>query len=129
MAATRIPERSRSEPPRVFNPFQEFLGPARRRTDHPLVVGVIVLGVVIIAIGTLLQIAGTFWVGNQVGIALRQAEARERKSLRVREALYKTTEAQAIVLRRLCLNTARTDAEKADCLTLGPTLPPVQGND
>lgn len=127
MAASTTRVAARPRP--TFDPFRSFLGPARRRTDHPLVVGVIVLGVVIIAIGTLLQIGGTFWVGNQVGVALRQAEARERKSLRVREALYKTTEAQAVVLRRLCLNTARTDAEKTDCLTLGPALPPVQGND
>ncbi len=126
MAATGRTEQRRAS---GFDPFRDFLGPARRRTDHPLVVGVIVLSIVIIALGTLLQIAGTFWVGSQVGVALRQAEARERKSLRVREALYKTSEAQGIVLRRLCLNTARTDAEKADCLTLGPALPPVQGND
>jgi hypothetical protein len=105
------------------SPFKDFLGPARRRTDHPLVVGMIVLCLVVITVGTLVQIVGTFWAGSQVRLALAQSEARDRKTMRVREALYKNTEAQALVLRRLCLNTARSEADQKECLTLGAPLP------
>ena len=103
-------------------PFQDFIAPGRRRTDNPLVVGTIFLCVTLITIAAGAQIVCMIWFGNQLKLAAGVARAREAKSDVIRQALFKNTESQAIVLRRLCLNTAKTDDDKKECLTVGPVL-------
>lgn len=108
---------------RGWAPFQDFLGPARRRTDHPLVVGVIVLCLGIMAVASLLQITATVWAGSQLKVLLDGQKARDAEVDRVRERLFKNTQAQGYVLRRLCLNTTKGDPEaQKECLAVGPPL-------
>lgn len=107
---------------KVLRPLQEFVGPGRRKTDNPLVVGVIVLCLGIIATSSIVQITATLWAGSQLRTLLDTQAARDNEVNKVRERLFKNTEAQAIVLRRLCLNVARDEKEKTECLAVGPTL-------
>ena len=137
MDAGKHPPRARvgstALPPRPWTPFQDLLGPARRRTDHPLVVGIIVLCLGITAVTSLLQITATVWAGSQLKVLLDGQKARDAEVDRVRERLFKNTQAQAYVLRQLCLNTTKGDSKaQQECLAVGPTLsttpPPKEGS-
>lgn len=98
--------------------------PARRRTDNPLVVGTIVLCLGITALASIIQITVTLWAGSQLKQQMEQQQARDDQLVKRREFLTKNTEAQAMVLRRLCLNVARDDKEKAECLAAAPAPVP-----
>ena len=112
---------------RVMRPMEAYIHPGRRRTDNPLVVGIVVLCLGIIAVGMIVQISATVWAGSQVKILLDGQLARDQQVHDVRERLFKNTEAQAFVLRRLCLNTLKDEKERAECLVIGPNLttPPI----
>ncbi len=103
-------------------PFRDFTAPGRRRTDNPLVVGTIFLCVILLTIAAGAQIVCTIWFGNQLKGAMVSVQTREARTDAIRQSLFKNTEAQAVVLRRLCLNTARSDEDKKECLTVGPVL-------
>lgn len=106
-----------------FQPFRDFVGPGRRRTDHPLVVGTIVLCLGITTLTSIIQIAATVWAGSQVKAWMDGQHEKDHQTEKVRMALFRNTEASNIVLRRLCLNTAKTDKDQQECLSLAPPMP------
>lgn len=113
----------------ALKPLENFVQPGRRKTDNPMVVGTIILCLGITAIASLLQITATLWAGSQLKESMEQAKKRDDRTLERRTFLTKTAEAQAVVLRRLCLNLARDDKEKAECLTVAPPLTPSVGKE
>lgn len=115
----------RKAPRRRFEPFRDFVGPARRRTDHPLVVATIVLCLGLITVAAIIQIAATFWAGSQVKLQLDGQRARDLQTEAMRTTIIKHGESQAIVLRRLCLNVSKTDEQKQECLALAPPISPT----
>lgn len=110
--------------PRKFSPFSDFVGPARRRTDHPLVVGTIVLCCGLIAIGSVLQIGATLWAGSQVKVLIDKDRERDVATETMRTTIIKFSESQAMVMRMVCLNTAKSEKDRADCLVPVPTVTP-----
>ena len=107
---------------RMVRPLEEFVAPGRRRTDNPLTVGVIVLCLGLITIIGIVQTVVIAWAGAQLRSQLDRIDARDKTTAEVREKLFKNTEAQALVLRRLCINTAKSPDEQKDCLSVGPAL-------
>jgi len=111
---------------RLMKPLDDYVHPGRRKTDNPLVVGVIVLCLGIIAVGSIIQITATIWAGSQIKVLLDGQKLRDEETARVRQSLFKSTEAQSLVLRRLCLNVAKDEKEKSECLSVGPALLPTK---
>lgn len=116
-----------SDPPvgmvqRAVRPLEDFVAPGRRRTDNPLTVGVIVICLGLITIIGIVQTVVMAWAGAQFRVVLDGFAERDRTAADVRRKLFQNTEAQSLVLRRLCLNSARTESDQKECLTVGPTL-------
>ena len=103
-------------------PFRDFKGPARRRTDHPLVVGTIVLCLGVMTVSSILLIVATLWAGSQAKEMIEQSRKREQAATVMREGLAKNAESQALVLRRLCLNLSQSARDKEDCRILAPPI-------
>jgi len=105
-----------------FQPLKDFIGPGRRRSDHPLVVGTIVLCCGIIAIGTAVQVGATLWAGSQVKILLEKDQKRDASTDNMRRTIIKYSEAQATVMRTVCLNVAKSERDRADCMVPVPEV-------
>lgn len=121
--ATTVKARTRGP---VTTAIEEYVTPGRRRTDNPLVVGTVVLCLGIIAVGQVVQTGATLWAGSQVKVLLTTQKTRDEETDLNRARLFKNTEAQINVVRRLCLNTAKDDKDKTECLAVGPPLSPVK---
>lgn len=106
------------------NPVKVFLGPGRRRSDQPLIVITIVLCLGISMIASILQVTATLWAGSQVNNWFKRQAVTARETTEVRQQLVKQAEVSAMVLRRVCLNVAKTDADKQECLIIAPPPPP-----
>lgn len=125
MAAARPPVTTPSRPGPVhveegqtFQPFRDFVGPARRRTDHPWVVGTIVLCLGMTTLASIVQITVLAWAGSQVKEMILLNTAETERSAEARKVILKDSEQEAMVLRRVCLNTAKDDSDRRECLTL-----------
>lgn len=118
------PERRRPQRG-VFKPFNDYLGPGRRRTDNPLVIATIVLLIGLIALSEIAQLAATVWAGASVRQMIQEQRARDKVVAEVRGGLIESHETQLGVLRRVCFNTAKTAADTKECLALPkPVLAP-----
>jgi hypothetical protein len=112
---------------RALQPLEDYVTPGRRKTDNPLIVGVVVLCLGVTALSGIFQITATLWAGSQLRTLLDKQAERDTVVDNARARLFKSTEAQAIVLRRLCLNTARDEKERSECLSVAPALPTESG--
>lgn len=106
------------------NPFLDFVGPGRRRTDHPWVVGTIVLCCGLITLASIAQIGATLWAGTQVALLIERDRQDKTQVAAMRQALVQHAESQTQTLRRVCLNSARTDNDRLDCLAPPPPAGP-----
>jgi hypothetical protein len=106
MASTVLTQRS---------PFRDFIGPGRRRTDHPVVVGTIVLCLGVSALMSILGVVGLYSLNANLMTARRISESREAESVRMRTHYVKALESQRAALLNVCKNTARTKAEIEAC--------------
>lgn len=112
-------------PPPPAQPFRDFVGPGRRRTDHPLIVGTIVLCCALMVIFSLAQCFVTLWLGAQIRALVELKDADAQAATNMRQSLSAAMEAQGRMVRRACLNTAKTTNDVADCAT---AIPPVSPN-
>lgn len=128
MTTTAEPRKDRRTP-QAAGPFHDLVGPGRRRSDHPLVVGTIVLCLGLIALSSIVQIAATLWAGAQVQLMVEREQNRVLETSGIRDTIILNAQVQATVLRRLCLNVAKTDNDRADCMTITPPVTPKGGAD
>ena len=95
--------------------WTKFVDKGRRRTDHPLVVGMIVI---CLGVTALTQI-GTFIAAVRIGSFLFEADERhlkkEKESNDVRARILKAFEDQRYALLRVCVNGAKTEKDLNDC--------------
>jgi hypothetical protein len=119
-AATALPGAVR------WQPFQAFLGPARRRTDHPLVVGTIIICLGLSTAFLMLQLVAVIWAGTQVANLMAQQLDDRAASKAMRTSIIRSTEAQARIIARICYNTARDEKDRGECAAL---IPPVSDLD
>lgn len=110
-----------------FQPFRDFVGPGRRRTDHPIVVATIVLCLGLITVISIAQMVTMIWVGNQVKVAIDGEKRRDGETKSMRETIIKAAEAEANILRRVCLNVAKSERDQQECLALVPHVSPQRG--
>ena len=97
------------------HPFEEFVKPGRRRTDHPLVVGTIVLCLGILTVTALLLLMAQWTLGQHIKAAIAKNDARDVETQALRLAFRQNMQAQASLLRRVCFNVARTEADQREC--------------
>ena len=102
--------------------IDEYIHPARRRTDNPMVIGTIVICLGILVVTNIVNIAAVLWAGSQVRVSLDTSKTMALDADRFRKGFAKNIEAQAIVLRRLCLNTSKEERDRTECLTLAPPV-------
>ena len=110
-------------------PFADFTGPGRRRTDHPAVVGTLVVCVGIIALASVLQIFAVLSMGSQLQFLLDYQKQDRQETASMRSTIIRNAETQATIIRRTCLNVARTENDRADCLVTAPPITPKGGSD
>ncbi|HJR01823.1 MAG TPA: hypothetical protein VKA83_09340 [Methylomirabilota bacterium] len=103
-------------PVRRTDPLTEFVQPGRRRTDHPLVVGTIVLCLGLITLGTIFQIVAQVVLARTIETALEHNEARVVETQKARAALVEHLRVQTDLVRRVCVNVARNPADVQDCV-------------
>ncbi len=115
---------TRPAAPRRPDPLSDFVGPARRRTDHPIVVGTIILCLGITTISALVQVGALLWMGDKIAIAVESEKRRDVETAGMRATIILNAEKQENILRRLCLNSARTLGDQQECLTLVPPISP-----
>jgi hypothetical protein len=90
-----------------------------------MVVGTIVLCCGLIAVGSVVQVGATLWAGTQVKALIERDEKRDESTDTMRAAFIKFSGSQAAILRKVCLNTMRTDKDLADCLVPTPDMTPA----
>jgi hypothetical protein len=115
----------KQHPPRVHtNPIREFLHPGRRRTDNPLVVGLVVMGIVFIAVCSAMStfaawaMSGTF---ERFSAEMRQIQ---QESLKVRGTVISSLDENSKALYRLCVISAKTREEAQNCTAPKPFMVP-----
>lgn len=123
---TTEPRKDRRTPP-AASPFRDLVGPGRRRTDHPLVVGTIVLCLGLMTLSSIVQIAATLWAGSQVQLMLERELQRTQETTSMRQTIIQNAQVQAAMLRRVCLNVAKTENDRADCMASVPPVTPKGG--
>jgi hypothetical protein len=81
-----------------------------------MVVGTIVLCCGLIALGSVVQVGATLWAGTQVKTLIERDQKRDEATDNMRAAFVKFSESQATLLRKVCVNTMRTEKDLADCI-------------
>lgn len=97
------------------NPFLDFTGPGRRRTDHPFVVATIVLLLTITALSQLGLLAATIWAGSQLGYMVRTERLRDAAADETQRRLLSAADISQRTLIRVCLHLAKTQDEIKEC--------------
>lgn len=109
------PRRIPGQPPGFSDPLKDMLGPGRRRTDHPLVVGTIVLCVGVTALSGIATVAGVYSMKAAVESSYHYAVERDKTARNVRSDLARALETQRSTLLRVCINVARTKDDVNAC--------------
>ena len=109
---------------RRLDPFREFVRPGRRRTDHPLVVGTIVLCLGITTITGIVSVGLQYALASRLSQDTLKQERRAVETTAVRAALVENMRSQASLLRRVCVNVAKSDAEREECRPLEKGVSP-----
>src|ERR1043166_8948317 len=96
---------------RLLEPIREFLGPARRRTDNPIVIATFMLLLGVIAVSCMTLIAINAWSGMQTKIMIDEQRRRDKASDEIHQFLVKANDRQLSLLMRFCVNSAKTPTD------------------